>query len=95
MLCFEVSDGFDVLGQVHVASAKVPVRPDLPRPIAHLLCNCQVLRVVLDGLAEVPLRPTRVRTCGKTETPHILWRERILCRESTFYNALDVMANTC
>jgi hypothetical protein len=28
-------------------------RPLLPRPVAHLLCNRQVLRVVLDGLAKV------------------------------------------
>jgi hypothetical protein len=34
MLCFVVGDGFDVLVQVHVASAEVPVRPDLPRPVA-------------------------------------------------------------
>ena len=59
MLCFEVGDGFDVLVQVHVASAEVPVRHALPRPVAHLLCNRQVLRVVLDGLAEVPLRLIR------------------------------------
>jgi hypothetical protein len=32
----------------------------LPRPVAHLLCNRQVLRVVLDGLAEVTLRLARV-----------------------------------
>jgi hypothetical protein len=36
MLCFEVSDGFDVLVQVHVASAEVSVRPALPRPAVHL-----------------------------------------------------------
>ena len=55
MLCFEAGDGFDVLVQVHVASAEFPVRLALPRPVAHLLCNRQVLRVVLlDGLAEVP-----------------------------------------
>ena len=30
MLCFEVGDGFDVLVQVHVASAEVPVRHALP-----------------------------------------------------------------
>jgi hypothetical protein len=44
---------------VHVASAKVPVRLALPRPVAHLLCNRQVLRVVLDGLRIVPLRLIR------------------------------------
>jgi hypothetical protein len=37
MLCFEVGDGFDEIVQVHVASAEVPVRPALPRPVAHLL----------------------------------------------------------
>jgi len=58
--CFEVGDGFDVLVQQHVASPEVPVRPALPRPVAHLLGNRQVLRVVLDGLAEVPLRLIRV-----------------------------------
>ena len=56
MTCFEVGDGCDVLVQVHVASAEVSVRPALPRPVAHLLCNRQVLRVVLDGLRIVPLR---------------------------------------
>ena len=40
--------------------AEVPVRLALPRPVAHVLCNRQALRVVLDGLAEVPLRPIRV-----------------------------------
>jgi hypothetical protein len=60
MLCFEVGDGFDELVQVHVASAEIPVRPAFPRPVAHLLCNRQALRVVLDGLAEVPLRLIRV-----------------------------------
>ena len=30
-----------------------------PRPVAHLLCNRQMLPVVLDGLAEAPLRPIR------------------------------------
>ena len=48
MLRFEVGDGFDVLDQVHVASAKVPVRHALPRPVAHLLGYSQVLRVVLN-----------------------------------------------
>ena len=60
MSCFEVGDGFDVLVQVHVASAKVPVRLALHRPVPHLLCHRQALRVVLDGLAEVPLRLIRV-----------------------------------
>ena len=60
MLCFEVGDGFVTLVQVHVASAEVRVRPALPRPVAHLLCNRQVLRVVLDGLVKVPLRLIRV-----------------------------------
>jgi hypothetical protein len=40
--------------------AEVSLRPPLPRPVAHLLCNRQVLRVVLDGLAKVPLRQTRI-----------------------------------
>ena len=48
-------DGFAILVQVHVAGAEVPVRLALPRSVAHLLCNRHVLRVVLDGLAEVPL----------------------------------------
>jgi hypothetical protein len=56
---WKVGDGFDVLVQVHVASAEVPVRLALPRPVAHLLCNRQVLPVVVDGPAEVPLRPIR------------------------------------
>ena len=60
MLCLEIGDGFDVLVQVHEASAKVSVRPFLPRSVPHLLCNRQALRVVLDGLAEVPLRLIRV-----------------------------------
>ena len=37
-----------------------PVLPALPRQVANLLCNRQVLRVVLDGLAEVTLRTIRV-----------------------------------
>ena len=49
----------DALVQVHVASAEFPVRRALPRPDAHLLCNRQVLRVVVDGLAEVPLQLIR------------------------------------
>ena len=44
---------------MHVACAKVPVRLALPRSVAHLLCNRQVLRVVLDGLRIVPLRLIR------------------------------------
>ena len=39
MLCFEAGDGFDVLVQVHLVSAEAPVRPALPHPVAHLLCN--------------------------------------------------------
>ena len=54
MLFFEVGDGLDVLVQVHVASAEVSVRGALPRPVAHLLCNRQVLRVVLDRPGKVP-----------------------------------------
>ena len=60
MLCFEVGDGFDVLVQVHVASAEVPVRPALPLTVAHLLCNRQMLRVVFYSLRIVPLRMIRV-----------------------------------
>jgi hypothetical protein len=41
--------------------AEVPVRPALPRPVAHLLCNRQALRVVLDGLRIVPKTPIRIR----------------------------------
>ena len=59
MFFSEVGDGLDVLVQVHVASAEVSVRGALPRPVAHLLCNRQALRVVLDGLAEVTLRLIR------------------------------------
>ena len=54
MLCFEVDDGFDELVQVHVASAEVSVRTAIPRLVAHLLCNRQVLRVVRDGLGNAP-----------------------------------------
>ena len=59
MLYFEVGGGFEVLVQMHVASAEVSVRRALPRPVAHLLCNRQVLRVVPDGLGIVPLRTIR------------------------------------
>jgi hypothetical protein len=38
-----------------IRDAEVRVRPALPRPVAHLLCNRQVLHVVLDGLGMVPL----------------------------------------
>jgi len=48
MLCFEVGDGFDLLVQVQEDSAKVSVGLALPHPVSHLLCNRQVLRVVLD-----------------------------------------------
>ena len=58
MLCFEVGDSFVI--QVHVARAEVPARPALPHPVVHLLCNRQALRVVRDGLDEVPLRLIRV-----------------------------------
>jgi hypothetical protein len=57
---------------VHVASEEVPIRPAFPRPVAHLLCNRQVLRVVLDGLAKVSLRPIReaeVPVCGALPRP--------------------------
>ena len=46
--------------------AEVPVRRALPRPVAHLLCNRQVLRVVGDGLAEVPLRLIRAPEVPRT-----------------------------
>ena len=54
MLCFEVGDGFDEIVQVLVASSEVPVRPALPRPVAHLLCNRQALRVVFEALLKSP-----------------------------------------
>jgi hypothetical protein len=38
----------------------VPVRRALPRPVPHLLCNRQVLHVVLDGLEELTLQLIRV-----------------------------------
>ena len=83
MLCFEVGDGFDVLVQVHVASAKISVRPALPRPVAHLLCNHQVLRVVRDGLRIVPLRPIRVaevpvRPALPRPVAHLLCNRQVL-----------------
>jgi hypothetical protein len=37
-----------------IRAPEVPVRHALPRPVAHLLCNHQVLRVVLDGLGKFP-----------------------------------------
>jgi hypothetical protein len=37
-----------------------PVRHALPRPVPHLLCHCQVLLVVLDGLVTFPQRPMRL-----------------------------------
>jgi hypothetical protein len=49
-LYFDVGDGFVVLVQAHVASAEALIRRALTRPVAHLSCNRQVLRVVLDGL---------------------------------------------
>jgi hypothetical protein len=77
MLCFEAGDGFDVLVQVHVESAEVPIRPALPRPVAHLLCNRQVLRVVLERLAEVLLRlipdaEVRVRPALPARSPSLV-----------------------
>jgi hypothetical protein len=82
MLCFEVGDGFDVLVQVHVASAEVPVRLTLPRQVAHLLCNRQ-LRGILDGLAEVPLRHINaaevpVRPALPCPVPHLLCNRQAL-----------------
>ena len=60
MLCFEVGDGLtSKLVQMHVTSAEVLVHPALPRPVAHLLGNLQVLRVVLDRLGKVPQRIVR------------------------------------
>ena len=59
MLCLEAGDGFHVLAQIHVASPESCVRLALPRPVAHLLCNRQALRMVLDGLVNVPLRHAR------------------------------------
>jgi hypothetical protein len=84
MLCFEVGDCFDALVQVHVASAEVRVRLALPRPVAHLLlCNRQALSVVLDGLAEVPLRPIRipevpVRLALSRPVAHLLCNRKVL-----------------
>jgi hypothetical protein len=60
ILCFVVGDAFEILVQVHVASAKISVRPALPRPVSHLLCNRQVLRVARYGLRIVPQRTIRV-----------------------------------
>ena len=56
MFCFEVGDGFVDIVQVQVASAESPICLALHRPVGHLLCNRQVLRVVLYGLAKAPLR---------------------------------------
>ena len=72
MLCFEVGDGFDVLVQVHVASAEVRVRPALPRPVAHLLCNRQVQRVVLYSLCIVPLDPATDSLSMELRRDHVL-----------------------
>ena len=88
MLCFEAGDGFDVLVQVHVASAEAPVRLALPRSDAHLLCNRQVLPVVVDGLAEVTLRLIR-----DAEVPvrHALPRPvaHLLCNRQALRVVLD------
>ena len=54
MLCFDVGDCFDVLVQVHVASADVRARPALPHPVVHLLCNRQALRVYSMALLKSP-----------------------------------------
>ena len=48
MLCFEVGDGFVVLVQVLGASAFAYALSSIP--VAHLLCNRQLLPVVFDGL---------------------------------------------
>ena len=72
MLCFEVGDGFDVLVQVQVASADVTVRPALPRPVAHLLCNRQVQRVVLYSLCIVPLDPATDSLSMELRRDHVL-----------------------
>jgi hypothetical protein len=50
MTFFLVGEIFDVLAQVQVDSAEIPIRLALFCPIAHLRCNRQVLCVVLDGL---------------------------------------------
>ena len=70
-----------------IRDAEVPVRPALPRPVAHLLCNRQVLRVVGDGLAEVPLRPIRVAevpVCPALPRPvaHLLCNRQVIARGS-------------
>jgi len=91
MLCFEVGDCFDALVQVHVASAEVRVRLALPRPVAHLLlCNRQALSVVLDGLAEVPLRPIRI-----PEVPVRLALSRPVAHLLCNRQALRLAARSC
>ena len=77
MLCFEVGDGIDVLVQVvlvqvHAASAEVSARPALPRPVAHLLCNRQVQRVVLYSLCIVPLDPATDSLSMELRRDHVL-----------------------
>ena len=85
MLCFQVADGFDVLVQVHVASAEVPARPALPHPVTHLLqsinlllflqkqnlkCNRQTLRLVREALLKSPCdRYAHPRSPPATNTP--------------------------
>jgi hypothetical protein len=38
---------------------EVRIRPALSRPIAHVLCNRQALRVIVDRLVKVPQRLVR------------------------------------
>jgi hypothetical protein len=51
-----VLDGLAEVTLRPIRVAEVRVRHALPRPVAHLLCDRQVLRVVLDGLCIVTLR---------------------------------------
>ncbi len=52
--------------------AEVPVRPALPRPVAHLLCNRQVQRVVLYSLCIVPLDPATDSLSMELRRDHVL-----------------------
>jgi hypothetical protein len=49
-----VLDGLGIAPKSMISISEVPVRLALPRPVAHLLCDRQLLRVVLDGLGIVP-----------------------------------------
>ena len=55
----EVINGFGMVPQRIIRVAEVRVRPPLYRPVAYLLCNRQVLPVVLDGLVKAPQRLIR------------------------------------